>query len=136
MELITDRTESDVLLGNKKGVYGIEDLNRVESAVRELVSLFSSLDINLSLDTKTDWALPGDFSISQWPVESQMNRYLENIAAIKNAFSLSVQLPASMNRLTWVYANNIEKILQQAFDRSWNIIQSFRYSGEFFAGEE
>lgn len=135
MELITDRTESDALLKNEKGVYGYVDLNRVEAAVEEISALFPTLGLNLTLTTKTDWGMPGSFSIAGWPVSSQMQRYLGNVSAIKSAFGISMQLPSSMARLTWRGANNIEKLLEMAFTRATNTIESFFYSGEIFAGE-
>lgn len=136
MNLITDRTESDALLGNEKGTYSFSDLNRVEGAVAQIAVLFPTLDICLDLKTKTDWGLPSAFSVDQWPVASQMQRYLGNVAAIKEAFGIPVQLPSSMARLTWNGANNIEKVLQMAMTRAANTIQTFRYSGEIYSGEE
>lgn len=136
MELITDRTESDVFLGNEKGIYRFSDLNRVEAAVGEIAELFPELGTSLVLTTKTDWGLPGAFSVAEWPVASQMNRYLGNVIAIKKLFSITLLLPASMAKLNWNGANNIEKTLQQAMTRATNTIQTFRYSGEFYSGEE
>ncbi len=136
MEFITDRKESDVLERNKKGVYSVSDLNRVESLVEELAQYLPQLDIMRTFETKTNWGLPEDFSKNEWVTESEMTRYLDNIKALKEAFSISTKLPASMNKLTWVYANNIEKVLQQSFVRAQNIIGTFKYSGEIYAGEE
>lgn len=136
MNLIIDRTESDALLKNEKGVYSYEDLNRVETAVGEISALFPILDIGLNLETKTDWGLPGVFSLPAWPVASQMQRYLGNVSAIKSSFGLSVPLPSSMEKLTWSGANNIEKTLQTAMNRASATISSFRYSGEIYSGEE
>lgn len=136
MKLVTDRTASDVLLGNEKGSYGYVDLNRVEQAVSEISALFPILDINENLETKTDWGIPGPFSPASWPTESQMRRYLGNVAAIRNAFRLSISIPASMDRLNRTGANNIERTLEAAMKRAENTIQAFRYSGEVFAGEE
>ena len=135
MELVTNRTEADALLGNEKGVYGYADLNRVESAVAELSTLFPALDINLAPDTKTDWGYPGPFSVDQWPTATQMRRYLQNIADIKTAFGISLWLPSSMSMLTWSGANNIEEVLKRAATRATNTNQAFRYSGEFYSGE-
>ena len=42
MQFITDRTHADVLLGNEKGIYSYEDLNRVERAVAQLSAMGSS----------------------------------------------------------------------------------------------
>ena len=136
MQLITDRTESDALLRNEKGVYGYADLNRVETAVQEITALFPALDISTELDVKTDWGLPGAFSESKWPVASQMQRYLRNIDTLKKLFSVSIRIPTSMSRLTWSGANSIERVLQVSMQRANGTIQSFPYSGETFAGEE
>lgn len=136
MDLVTDRAESDALLGNEKGVYGYDDLNRVESAVAEIAAVFPQLGISPGLVTKTDWGLPGDFNADSWPVSSQMMRYLGNVARIQTIFPLSVRLPSSMNNLDWQGANNIEEVLQTAFERINAMTQSYRYSGEIFAGEE
>lgn len=135
MDLITDRTESDVLLRNEKGVYGYADLNRVEAAVAEIAALFSALDIDLHLEIKKDWGLPSVFSTAQWPVASQMQRYLGNVSTIKSIFGVTGQLPSSMARLTWSGANNIEKVLEAAMARATGTIEAFHYSGEIYSGE-
>lgn len=136
MDLITDRTESDVLLGNSKGVYSYADLNRVESAAAMIAEQITELGFALQLQTKTDWDLPENFSAWNWPVESQMRRYLQNIADIKRLFVISTQIPETMDKLDWNGANNIEIVLQIAFSRITGIKQSYRYSGEIYAGEE
>ena len=135
MELITDRTESDVLLKNSKGVYGYTDLNRVERAVKAVAKLAEQLGKNLNLETKTDWGVPETFPVS-FPTESEMTRYIGNIRAIRNAFNLSTQLPQTMRRLTWKNANNIELVLQSAFKIADQTTPNFQYCGELFAGEE
>lgn len=136
MDFVTDRTESDALLGNERGVYSYTDLNRVEAAVRDLAAELSDIGYKISLVTKTDWGLPGDFSAKDWPVESQMDRYLRNVRYIRNFFPASIRLPTSMEGLTWEGANNIEKVLKNAAERIAGIKQTWRYSGEVFAGEE
>lgn len=136
MEFITDRTESDVLLGNEKGTYSFTDLNRVEFAVSQIAEQITELGYTIRLKTKTDWSLPGDFSVESWPTESQMRRYLQNISDIRKVFLISTQVPETMEKLDWDGANNIEKVLQTAFSRIAGIKQSYRYSGEIYAGEE
>ena len=136
MELIMDRTESDALLGNEKGVYSFFDMNRVEKAVAEITAEFPSLGIGFMLATKTDWGLPDDFSGEKWPIASQLRRYLDNVVSIKKLFSVAVRLPESMDKLNWESANNIERVLQTAQSRIQGIKQSYHYSGEVFAGEE
>lgn len=135
MKLITDRTESDSLLKNTKGRYTYADLNRVEQAVEAIMDLAAQMDISLDLETKTNWGVSGVFP-ENFPTRSQMQRYLSNIYAVRNSFSIPVYLPVSMNRLSWKDANNIEKVLQAALKIADQTIPNFRYCGELFAGEE
>lgn len=136
MDLITDRTEADVLMGTEKGVYGYTDLNRVEIAVKELSADFPALGMGPMPEVKTDWGIPGDFTESSWPVKSQMDRYLGNVKEITQKFQTKVKLPSSMDDLTWDGANSIEKTLQIAAGRVAGIKQAWKYSGEVLAGEE
>lgn len=128
MDMITDRKEN--------AVYEYSDLNRVESAVREISEMFPELGISGTLETKTNWGFPGNFSAAEWPVESQMVRYLGNVKRLKEIFPSKIMLPETMDSLTWTGANNIEKLLQEVFARIRGIKQTYRYSGEMFAGEE
>lgn len=129
INMITDRISG-------AAIYGYTDLNRVESAVKEIAQAFPTLGIDLDLVTKTDWGLPGDYSASEWVVESHINRYLWNVREIKRLFPSSVSIPETMNNLTWNGANNIEKALEIAMTRIESIKISYRYSGELIAGEE
>lgn len=86
-----------------KGAYNFLDLNRVETAVSELADVYG-----MKLVTKTNWDL---FDL---PTESDMRRYLDNVAAIRDACQADVQyptLPDNMNNLTWQKANDIERTL-------------------------
>ena len=87
-----------------KGAYNYSDLNRVERAVEEI-----SDRAGLNLITKTDWTM--------WdiPKLEDMTRYISNIATIRNHFSISTNIPTSMNNLTYEGANNIELILSEAY---------------------
>ena len=135
MELVTDRTDADVRSRSKKGVYGPEDLNRVETAVSELVAMARQLDKPLELVTKTDWAPPGQFP-DGFPTRSEMDRYLSNVRRIRDAFGLRIALPSSMRRLTHQGANSIERVLEAAFLAADQTIPNFIFCGELFAGEE
>ena len=106
-----------------KGAYNYTDLNRVEAAVSELASLFG-----LTLTVKTDWGLWDN------PTQSQMERYLGNVVAIRNACPGSVDfptLPDRMNGLTYEMANNIEKTLSLAY----RCVDAIPRAGELFVGE-
>lgn len=87
-----------------KGAYNYSDLNRVELAVAELSDI-----LGLGLVTKTNWTM--------WdiPTSSDMGRYLSNIKAIRDYYSIENEIPSSMNNLTYEGANNIEKILLAAY---------------------
>lgn len=136
MTLITDRTEEDSLLGNEKGTYGYSDLNRVENAVSEIAKYFSILGSSANMSIKTDWGAPGDFSIDTFPVKSQMERYLSNVEYINMLFAVDLPLPDSMDKLTWDSANMIEEVLRRAAGKISAIINTYRYSGEIYAGED
>lgn len=88
-----------------KGAYNYSDLNRVERAVEEI-----SDRAGLNLTTKTDWTM--------WdvPTEEDMNRYLGNISEIREHYGIIINIPASMNNLTYEYANNIERVLSIAYE--------------------
>lgn len=136
MDLITNRTKTDVLLGNARGSYGYEDLNRVETAVAQLQELAKQMDIHLELITKTDWGIPGKFTPGTWPTQQQMERYLDNVHALCNALSLQVCTPETMAHLTCEGANEIENALLSAYRRVQGVLQTYKFSGEAYAGEE
>ncbi len=136
MQLVTDRTKTDVLLGTEKGQYGFADLNRVEQAVAELSAAAENLDIHYTPVVKTDWGAPGVFSSETWPTKEQMIRYLDNVSRLCQVVEINAALPSTMENLTWEGANDIEQALLFVYERIKNILQILQYSGEFFAGEE
>ncbi len=136
MNLITDRTARDVALGTEKGSYGATDLNRVEMAVQELLQLAQGLDLQGPWNVKTNWDLPETFGSDTWVTAEQMVRYLDNVRKLCQEVKLVAALPESMNRLTYEGANQIEQALYLVEKRILNILEIFRFSGEFYAGEE
>lgn len=136
MDLITNRTKMDVLLGNARGCYGYEDLNRVETAVAQLQELAKQMDIHLDLTIKTDWGFPEIFSPNTWPARQQMERYLGNVHALCDALFLPVSTPETMAHLTCEGANEIENALLSAYRRVQGVLQTYKFSGEAYAGEE
>lgn len=136
MEFITDRTKTDVLLGTEKGFYGWEDLNRVETAVKELSNLAKLLGVRETVETKTNWGFPGVFSADQWPTKTQMERYITNVHIVCSSVEMAAGLPDTMEGLNWQSANQIEKALQNTYERLNKTIANIKYSGEIFAGEE
>lgn len=107
----------------RKGAYNYNDLNRVELAVAEV-----SEELNLDLVTKTDW--------SAWdiPKQADMKRFLGNIEKIRTMgipLATTPKAPASMNKLTYGGANDIEKILMDIYASAENVLRS----GEIYCGE-
>jgi hypothetical protein len=154
MNLITDRTAADVerylTLRNKgfanltsaektewlapmKGAYNYTDLNRVEEAVQYLANKLRergySVDVTL---TKTTWTM------NSLPTLSDMNRYLDNIKAIRSAFatlSTTPQAPSSMKGFTYKEANAIEQIIIDVNQLLENLTSVWFFSGDLFSGE-
>ena len=135
LNLITDRTQEDVLLQNSKGIYSADDLNRVESAVKTLLTRAISLGTRLPLVIKTDWILSG-YPSPNTPTESQMQRYLENIRSLCQAVALQCALPASMHGFGYEDANSIEGALLLAEKRIYALLSCLRFSGELYSGDE
>lgn len=154
--MITDRTQADVdrviELKNKildggyssltnaerkeyeagmRGAYNYSDLNRVGQACQTLYYLFTEAGYAMSGFTtpKTDW------TVSDVPTASQLASYLANMEIIKRAAHRSQIIPATMDRLGYEDANNIEKLLVQADEYISIIMSNWAYSGEFETGE-
>lgn len=135
MEFITDRSEKDLQEGTSKGCYQAEDLNRVEANTRELAEKIRKMGGTCpSINSKLDWKLEELFSPETWPVQEQMERYLENVRTVSAAYGLEPVLPESMDRLTLEGANNIEKSLETLELYITNTEKAFLHSGETQAG--
>ena len=151
--------------GEMKGAYDASDLNRVESAVAYLSEVLLMLpdafksyassngiawdaffDVpydknSYYLTTKTDW------SQLDIPTPEQMDRYINNIKALRSALDYATSdLPESMDNLTIDGANAIEKALNGLyvaiieFDAKTrvnldNTASAWKYSGEIYSGE-
>lgn len=102
-ELITDRTLEDVTNRTAKGSISYVDLNRVETACKELGEI-----LLVDLVTKTDWTMR-DFR-----KDSDMQRIRGNIQKLRDAYFVKPTTPATPQRIeyqTVTEANSIEQIL-------------------------
>lgn len=120
---MTDSQKTEYREYAAKGAYNYSDLNRVETAVAGLAEIYG-----LTLTTKTDW---GVWDI---PTQSDMERYLSNVVAIRDAYTgnrVLPELPDSMIGLTYEGANNIEMVLAIAYAPDDAVIQS----GDIYCGE-
>ena len=154
--LITDRTYDDVIYAQElnerikqdginsltiseretwfnglRGMYTITDLNRVESAVQMLATLIQSSGYAVTVSTRS-WALPDT------PTPNEMERYLNNVSALINAFYIlpnTPERPTNMEHLGYEGANAIEQIL---FDINFlysNMTESYYHLNEIYMGE-
>lgn len=152
LNLITDRTAQDVSRwrelhakgyaamtsaeraewATSKGAYNHTDLNRVENAVAYIADLLTSLGYGVEIAGTKTW------TAYDVPTVSDMNRFLSNVRLIRGAFSVmrtTPAVPSTMQRLTHVSANNIERILQDVEILANNMIAAFTYAGDIYGGE-
>lgn len=115
-----------------KGAYKHTDMNRVESAVAELVARFAERGTVLSLTTKTDWTR------TVWPTKSDMSRYFGNVEALRKATGVTLNAPSTPTtdtRFNYQKANDLEKILLAVERWLDSVEESGYYSGELYSGE-
>lgn len=152
MELITDRTAQDVerwrelkdkgwagmtpeeqtqWMGDMKGCYGAADMNRVEGAVELLAARLSRRGYPVSPEVKTNWTR------SDIPTAEDLNRYFGNVAKLRKSiavFPATPPVPGTGNRMDYIMANNLEKILLDVERAIVNMEESWLYAGEAVAG--
>ena len=132
LNIITDRTQADVINGTDKGYYNAEDLNRVGAAVEYVAGRFASYGYAVSVSPKKDWAM-GDI-----PREADMAKYLvevEQLRGLVRVLPTTPETPGDMENLWWWEANHIEQILKDADSLLTNMAAAWYYSGAIYAGE-
>ena len=154
MELIFDRTQSDVSrwkelrakpwdsmtmleqrewLSDMKGCYNHTDMNRVESAVATVSALLKTMGYAHETPVvKTNW------SRSDIPTPEDMSRYYRNITILREAALVYPDTPVAPRegeRMDYVIANNIERILFDIDDICTKIPNGVYHLGEIFSGE-
>lgn len=106
-DLITDRTEADLVPGNPKGKYDYVDYNRVGEATNYVSNEIGGLDIT----AKTDW-VRGDI-----PRDSQMTKYRTDIKKIVDRLVLENILPPNNHDIATILgANQLEQALLDAHE--------------------
>lgn len=107
--------------------YGYEDLNRVGEDVQFLADLLNFYGYAVTVTTKTDWAKENDFNATN------LQTYLNNITALKNAFYGTVTVPTTI--LTHTQANDIERLLNEVETYINRMVASFKKCGTFKSGQ-
>ena len=145
--LVTDRTQADVervkalaakgfaamtsderaeWLTGMKGAYNASDLNRVGTALNYLAARLSSIcGRSIAWTAKTDWA------VTDIITASQAAEYRRQIQDIRDALAYPAGTPDApeLGRLTYIGANDIERILALCEDLIVNVAKSFRHTG-------
>ena len=123
--MVTDRADGNIY-------YNYSDLNRVEAKTAEVAKLLTAQGYVTTVDVKTDW------KITDFPTQTEMNRYLGNVKKCVNNFCQmpGVTLPDTMDRLDYIGANNIEKTLVGIEKLLEYMLAVMRYSGTFYSGNE
>ena len=105
--LITDRTLADVQNGSSRGGYDYTDLNRVGAAQAYVQDLLATVGADaVSIRGKSDW--------TQQDIQrrADMDRYLADTKALRDALEQTDPLPESIRFLDYGGANQIEAALK------------------------
>ena len=144
LNLVTDRTNDDVISRNEKGTYNAKTLNRVENATRYICDILSECGYYTTLNIKNNWKedkesnyIVGEDRKANWNTIEQMDRYLNNVKKCVSQFAVmkdTESLPETINYLNYKGANIIEKSLQDIEVLVGNMKKEYRYAGTFFSG--
>lgn len=130
-DLITDRTETDVIQRTKKGVYNAFDINRVSVAAHRVRTVLAPLGYSTPEVSDYRWAA------NEIPRAEEMAAHHASVIGqdVINYSKNKVILPLSLSRLTYNGANNIEKFLRLCGEAAERIPEAYIYSDEIFGGE-
>ena len=126
---LTDAEKTEWLAG-MKGCYNAADMNRVEAAVQTLA-------VELNAAGYTVETIPQSFAETDTVRLSQWRQYLANVQALRDAYytlAETGQLPGTEDRLDYIGANTIEKILADIDLLIGWMKSSYRRCGTFRAG--
>lgn len=151
IELIYDRTKNDVInlrnliariqngtateeekqqyMQPHKGAYNYTDLNRVGTAMNQLIELFREKGYIIHITPKTNWQM------TDVPTREAFTEYLENVRALRDVISLPIGTPEvpNIDGFNFQSANDIELILKTVEETVQHV--SYFYSGELYSGE-
>lgn len=138
--LITDRTQDDVDERNAKGTYNASDLNRVGLAMNYVAERLKSAGYDPHISPKTDW------KDDEWVDLTAQAVYLGDLSELRKQFAMMESTPEVPPRLlatgintndglTYTWANDIEKILEDIDRLLANASQAWFYSGDIYASE-
>lgn len=140
LHLVTDRTKSDVAARNEKGTYNASDLNRVGAAMVYVADRLHSAGYDPHISPKIDW------KDDEWVTNEEQTAYLGDLSELRKQLAMMKTTPEVPPRLlatgintndglTYTWANDIEKILEDVDYLLTKSIQSRFFSGDIFSGE-
>lgn len=127
--LIFDRTQLDITNLTSKAYYNHTDLNRIEEWCECLAGVLNNYCYFVDIKIKKDW------SMLDFPTQSEMERIRKNVNTLKQAYFSFTQVPGNLENMTWQKANDIEKILYEIDMLLKNMISQFNYCGDVYSGE-
>ena len=138
--LITDRTQADADARNDKGTYNASDLNRVGAAMKYVADRLRASGYDPHISPKTDW------KNEDWVTPAAQAVYLGDLTELRKQFAMMESTPEVPPRilatgintndgLTYTWANNIEKILEDVDDLLTKSMHSRFFGGDLFSGE-
>ena len=122
----------DEWMDGLKGAYNASDLNRVGNDILYLAQEYVGYGYAVEASVRTDWECSS--SRIDTPTLSEMSALIAALNSLKEAAALDDDVPESMDNLDFEKANKIEEILLHAYEVLNNMINSFLYSGEDYAG--
>lgn len=127
--LIYDRTQLDITNLTSKAYCNYTDLNRIEQWCEYLAEILNNYNYFVNIVTKTNWTM------LDFPTQSEMERIRENINTLKQAYFAFTQVPENLENMTWQMANNIEKILFEIEKILSCMENNFEYCGVASMGQ-
>ena len=136
INLITDRTQADIVNDTAKAYIDFEDLNRIEAAI-----LFISERLNAAGYENTITSRSTEWVMQDIRTQEDMDRLRDNIRVLRNAFGTCLattpDTPTNITYKSIEQANAIEQILVDLDALETNMEMEYRYCGtEVIAGEE
>lgn len=152
LELITDRTQSDVdrileiiskynsgeiteeeaaeYLSDSKGTYKFTDFNRVVSALNYINDRLRESGYNRTIKSKSNWKM------SDYITPEEFNTYLSDVETIRSTLAVLSSTPQTpTGNFDFEKANDIEKILLDVDFLITKTMNNWIYSGEVASGE-
>lgn len=127
--LIFDRTQADVRNATAKGQYNASDLNRVEKWSKYLADELNTLGYNITITSKTNW------TSGEMRSNTQIERIRSNIQKIMQGYHWITKIYTASNTITYIRANNFEKILNEIYYLMYGMRNMYVYGGVARGGE-